>query len=55
MPIYTVIGIYEDNHQRYADTVEADSPEEAERIVENSDGPRVMIAGTVEGCAKVVL
>jgi hypothetical protein len=32
MPIYTVIGIYADNQQRYAEAFEAESPERAERM-----------------------
>lgn len=51
---YTVIAVYEDNLQRYADSVDADSPEEAERIIiESADAP-LIVAGVVAGDVEVV-
>ncbi len=58
MKTYTVIGIYEDNHQRYADVVKATSPEEAEELVLADAKKRcegdLVIAAVIEGDAKVV-
>lgn len=35
MSEYLVIGLYADNDQRYATTVNADTPEDAERIAQD--------------------
>jgi predicted urease superfamily metal-dependent hydrolase len=53
MKVYTVIGIYPDNGQRFATGIEAKSPEDAEEQVlnhlEEVTGETLMIAGTIEG------
>jgi hypothetical protein len=50
---FTVIGIYEDNGQRYATCVEAETPDEAEEIalraIAEDSGETLLIAGTIEG------
>jgi hypothetical protein len=47
MSTYTVIGIYDDNGQRFATVVEAESPALAERAaVEDADSD-IIIAGVV--------
>lgn len=51
---YTVIGVYADNQQRYADTFEASSPEAAEEQAEASTETELIIAGVIEGHARVV-
>lgn len=56
---FTVIGVYEDNHSsRYAEWVEASSPEEAEQeILKNlaaQDSPSIIVAGVVAGMVEVV-
>lgn len=46
---YTVLALYEESYQRFGDSVEADSPEEAEAIVvENAPAP-ILVAGVIEG------
>ena len=45
---YLVIGLYLDNGQRFADEVEAKTPEEAEDQF-SADNPDVTIAGIVTG------
>ncbi len=55
---YTVIGLYLDNTEaRFADIVEATSPEKAEELVLNSDeqrGSTLVIAGVLEGDHQMV-
>lgn len=47
---YTVIGLYTDNYQRFAECVRAASPEDAERrILEKYDHPDLCIAGVIRG------
>lgn len=46
---YTVFALYADNLQRYATSVEAESPEEAERIVRNDAEGELLVAGVIEG------
>ena len=53
MNTYTVIGIYSDNHQRYASVVEADSVEEAEEAVLDAVTD-LIIAGIIEGDVPVI-
>ena len=49
MPKYTVLAVYAETHQRYGDSVEAATPQEAERIArENADEP-LIIAGVIRG------
>lgn len=36
MHAYLVIGIYADNHQRYADTFDASTPDEAEEMAQDA-------------------
>ena len=51
---HLVIGLYDDNGQRFADEVVAKTPKEAEKLFE-ADHPGVTIAGIVTGlCMKVV-
>lgn len=52
---WTVVALYEDNHQRYATSVEADTPEDAEALaqaeaneVNDGDTP-LLIAGIIAG------
>lgn len=53
MKTYTVIGIYEDNGQRYADSFKAKTAEEAEakalRDAKKRGDGTLLIAGTVLG------
>lgn len=49
MMTYTVFALYADNLQRYATSTEAESPEEAERIVRNDAEGELLIAGVIEG------
>ena len=54
MSKYTVIALYGDNLQRFATTVDADSPALAERAaVAEADGD-LIIAGVVAGEVEVV-
>ena len=61
MPKWTVIGYYEDNDQAWADSFEADTWEDAQRMAheehsgpdENGDGWPVIVTGVVEGEHKV--
>ena len=46
---YTVFGVYEDNRQRYAATVEADTPLGAEATARALASAGLIIAGVVEG------
>jgi hypothetical protein len=49
---YTVVGVYEDSdpiYQRYADTFEADSPEEAETKALIATDDALIVAGVFEG------
>lgn len=48
MPVYSVFAVYEENHQRFATSISAASPEEAERKVQ-AGWPPLLIAATVEG------
>ena len=49
MASYTVFAIYEDNHQRFATTVEAESPEAAEEQAQACAPAPLVVAGVVEG------
>lgn len=52
MKTYTVIGIYADNHQRWAESYQADNPEHAEEQAldsAKSQDCELIIAGTVLG------
>jgi hypothetical protein len=56
---YTVIGLYSDNMQRYAETVWATSPFEAEykageRVREQDDSLSLIVAGVLEGQHEVI-
>lgn len=51
---YTVVGIYEDDGQRWCDSFDAESPEDAEEQAEDAY-PGVTIAGTFEGDLTPVL
>ena len=50
---YTVVAVYGPSacvpFQRYADSVEADSPKQAEKIVLDSSKNELIIAGVFEG------
>jgi len=59
--VFTVIGLYADNDQRYATSVVARDPEEAEAAaqeqvrVDNGDDSLVLVvAGVLRGCHDVV-
>jgi hypothetical protein len=54
MTTYTVIGVYADNDQRFATTVDASSPQEAERHARNEAGSKLLIAGVLEGTPRLV-
>lgn len=57
MPDYTVIGVYADNHQRYAEDVRCYSAEEAEELVTEYirlTGEHPIVAAVVEGPCEVV-
>jgi len=63
MKTYTVVALYADNHQRYATSVEAADPDEAEREAQATcrldskkmDGPDpLIIAAVIEGKVKIV-
>ena len=45
---YVVVGLYHDNLQRFAEDVQARTPEEAESLF-SADHPDVTIAGIVSG------
>lgn len=49
--IYTVVGIYQDNHQRWAESFYASSPEDAEQQVPQG----IIVAGVFEGDINAVL
>jgi len=49
MPDYTVFAIYEDNHQRFATTVTAASPDAAETAAKLKASGPLVVAGVVEG------
>lgn len=53
MKTYTVIGIYADNMQRYAESFKAKTAEEAEdkaqRQARKAEGTELLIAGTILG------
>jgi len=46
---YTVVGIYEDNHQRFCTTVDALTPGQAESLAEAEAGPDLIVAGVFAG------
>ena len=50
---YTVIGLYEDNHQRFAGTYEASSPGEAEEIGRR-ENPGLIVAAVLSGCVEIL-
>ena len=65
MKTYTIIAIYADNEQRYATSLEADSPEQAEKEAQavclrdnkwedHEDKEPLIIAGVIEGEVNVV-
>lgn len=50
MKTYTVFAVYEDSmDQRYAEFIEASSPEEAERLAIRYADAAIIVAGVVEG------
>lgn len=55
MQHYTVVGLYGDNNQRYATSVQAESPREAESIAreqcdeDNGFETNLLVAGVVRG------
>lgn len=51
---FTVTGIYEDNGDRWADVIWADSGEQAAHIAHAKTGGAVTVAGVVEGDIEVV-
>ena len=46
---YTVIGVYEDNYQRFAETYQATDVEHAEEQARNDSETRLIVAGVVLG------
>ena len=53
---FTVLALYEDNLQRYADSVEAENAEEAEQLVTAAAPEPILVAGVIRGnhdCADV--
>jgi hypothetical protein len=59
MSTYTVIGVYAEDHQRFAESFRAETPEGAEGLAEiwaeNQTGsPEIIIAGVVSGAATLV-
>ena len=55
MKLYTVFGVYKDNHQRHGDTVEARNPKEAQLTYAEMMAPHdILIAAVVEGDVKAV-
>ena len=51
---FTVIGIYEENYDRWADVIWADSGAQAADIAHDNTGGDVTVAGVVEGNVEVV-
>jgi hypothetical protein len=54
---YTVVGIYEDNHQRWAESYQADDAAHAEEQAldsAKSQDCELLIAAVIEGDVKVV-
>ena len=50
MKTYLVIGVYEDNHQRYADYFCADSPAQAEQLAQKEvESPLIIAAVMLDG------
>ena len=47
--VYTVVGLYTENGQRYAESVEAANPAEAEKAVLHQAEEELVIAGVFEG------
>lgn len=47
MKRYLIVGIYEDNNQRYADVAEGRSPTDAERRFKKKH-PEIIIAAVIE-------
>jgi len=48
---YLVVGVYADNHQRWAESYQAEDPEHAEEQAHNSvngDGGGLIIAGVID-------
>lgn len=54
MKTYTVIALYEDNNQRFATSVEANTPEEAEEAAKGEADAPIIVAGVIEGDHEVV-
>lgn len=58
MKTYTVVAVYADNHQRYADTFEAKNPEGAEKkaqaLAKKEEASELIIAAVFEGDVKPV-
>ena len=58
MKTYTVIGIYKDNGQRYAESFVAKDAEAAEmravKVVEKNGGGHLTVAGVILGDVQVV-
>ena len=46
---FTVVAIYEDNLQRYATSVEAVDPDEAEELARGSVSSPIIVAGVLAG------
>jgi hypothetical protein len=46
---YTVVAVYAETMQRYAESVEAEGPAEAERIVRENAPDDIIVAGVIEG------
>ena len=50
MKQYTVLAVYTDNYQRYAENVEAENPVHAEVLVRQEVAPlELAVAGVIEG------
>lgn len=49
MTTYTVFALYADNFQRFCETVEAPTPDEAESIIRANAEGELLIAGVIEG------
>jgi len=47
--VYTVIAVYEDNLQRFATSVVAKSPQEAEALARQDAESDLLVAGVIEG------
>ena len=58
MKTYTVVGLYEDNLQRYADTFKARDPDQAEQLAvlqaQKDEGTNLLVAAVLEGDVKVL-